>query len=110
MAEMDRQREHEEKEDGDGKTKWLWDQSGDEVVVRIALDKAATKKDLKVTFAPSTLTVSIFGEAVFDKAALGGKVYPDECTWCLAEKGSELQLMLACAGGDAKWASLLKDA
>ena len=43
-------------------------------------------------------------------AALGGKVYPDECTWCLAEKGSELQLMLACAGGDAKWASLLKDA
>ena len=47
-------------------------------------------------------------KAIFDKAALAHSVHPDECTWCIAEKGTELQLLLA-ATSDARWGSLLKE-
>ena len=97
-----------EKDGGDGKTSWKWEQSDDEITVRIELSKPAKKADLKVSFAPGSISVTVFGDTVFDKAALAGRVYSDECSWCIAEKGTELQLLLAPVG-DAKWSSLLKE-
>ena len=37
---------------------------------------------------------------------LFGRVQTDDCTWCLVEKGAELQVLLALAS-DTKWSSLM---
>ena len=37
---------------------------------------------------------------------LEGSVHADECTWCIAEKGAELQIMLVATSGN-RWVSLM---
>tara|TARA_B100000795_G_scaffold58401_1_gene38842 strand:+ start:651 stop:797 length:147 start_codon:yes stop_codon:yes gene_type:complete len=37
---------------------------------------------------------------------LYGRVQTDDCTWCLVEKGAELQVLLALAS-DTKWQALM---
>merc|ERR1719199_1663648 len=74
--------------------KYVWSQKGEEVHIRIKLDPPATaKKDVSVTFKPTSLVVSVRGEAVID-GKIGGKVETDECTWCFSPAKDELILML----------------
>ena len=49
----------------------------------------------------------MFGDVLLD-GKLGGPVHGDECSWCLVEGGTELQLLLA-ATSLVKWPALLKD-
>jgi hypothetical protein len=92
---------------GSGDTKWKWEMKDEEIIVRIELAKPATKKDLKVTFGAKTLKVEVHGETIID-GALAGTVHGDESTWCLVDKGAELQILLSANTSD-RWPSLLKD-
>merc|ERR1711935_967602 len=76
-----------------------------EIIVRFALETPATKKDVKVVFKATTLQVTVAGEEVLN-GKLFGRVQTDDCTWCLVEKGAELQVLLALAS-DTKWSSLM---
>ena len=77
-----------------------------EIIVRFALQTPAAKKDVKVVFKATALQVTVAGEELIN-GSLAGTLALDECTWCLVEKGSELQVMLALAQ-DVKWPTLLK--
>merc|ERR1712194_747832 len=72
---------------------YTWSQKGDEVQVLFKLPKAVTKKDVKVGFKSASLSVAVSGDALLD-GGLGGKVDTDDCTWCLASGGTELQVKL----------------
>ncbi|CAK0900586.1 unnamed protein product, partial [Prorocentrum cordatum] len=76
----------EKAEDG-----YTWSQQGEEVQITFRLDKPATKKDVKVNFKPTGLTVAV-GDSTLLDGTLGGKVDTDDCAWCLASAGSELQV------------------
>eukprot|EP00325_Prymnesiales_sp_UTEX-LB-985_P024030 CAMPEP_0174722646 /NCGR_PEP_ID=MMETSP1094-20130205/38932_1 /TAXON_ID=156173 /ORGANISM="Chrysochromulina brevifilum, Strain UTEX LB 985" /LENGTH=177 /DNA_ID=CAMNT_0015923539 /DNA_START=192 /DNA_END=725 /DNA_ORIENTATION=+ len=92
----------------DGKT-WKWEQTSkygeSEIIVRFSLASPATKKDVKVVFKAKALKVTVAGEDLIDSKTFG-TITIDDCTWCLVEKGSELQVMLALAE-DTKWTDLL---
>ena len=100
--------EGEKEEGADGKT-YKWEQTSkygeSEVLVRFTLAAPATKKDVKVIFKAKSLKVTVAGEDLIDGATFG-TVAIDDSTWCLVEKGSELQVLLALAE-DNKWSSLL---
>ena len=95
----------DEVDGGQGDTKWKWEMNDDEILVRIALAKPTTKKDLKVAFGVKTLKVEVHGDSIID-GKLEGSVHADECTWCIAEKGAELQIMLVATSGN-RWVSLM---
>mmetsp|Transcript_44929 Transcript_44929/g.103855 ORF Transcript_44929/g.103855 Transcript_44929/m.103855 type:complete len:523 (-) Transcript_44929:217-1785(-) len=86
---------------------YTWSQKGDEVQVVFKLPKSAAKRDVKVVFKPSSLSVSAHGTSLLD-GALGGQVDTDECTWCIAGGGTELQVMLTKKNGDESWKALLR--
>lgn len=92
-----------EEEDPSG---YSWNQNGEEIQVSFKLSEKATKKDIKVAFKASSIEVLAHGEKLLD-GNLDGKVEVDECTWCLAQGGSELQVMLT-KKDEAKWKTLLK--
>ena len=94
-----------EKDGGEEGKQYKWEQKDEEVLIRFALKEAAVKKEIKVTFKPSSITCVVKGETLLE-GKLAGPVYVDDCTWCTAEKGMELQLMLAKTN-DTKWSSLL---
>jgi len=85
--------------------KWMWQQKGEEIQVRLPQEMAITKKDVEVKFKRATLLVKVKGEAVID-GALFGTVEADDCTWCIAPGGLELQVMLT-KQQEADWLSLL---
>ena len=98
------------KNDGEkdaGTYKWEQTSSGgdSEVIVRFPLSAPATKKDVKVVFKAKELKVTVAGVELLN-AKTYGTTYSDDCTWCLVEKGAELQVMLALAE-DTKWHSLV---
>merc|ERR1719205_172264 len=66
--------------------KWIWQQKGEEMQVRLPQEVAITKKDVEVKFKRATLLVKVKGETVID-GALFGTVEVDECTWCIAPGG-----------------------
>merc|ERR1719201_475714 len=83
------------KNDGEKEAEgYKWEQTSkygeSEVIVRFALAAAATKKDVKVVFKAKALKVTVAGEELMD-GKLFAAIHPDESTWCLVEKGSELQ-------------------
>jgi len=88
---------------------WKWEQSSkygeSEIIVRFPLAAPATKKDVKVVFKARELKVTVAGEELMN-GKTAGTITIDDSTWCLVEKGSELQLLLALAE-DAKWPTLL---
>ena len=92
----------------DGQT-WKWEQTSkygeSEIIVRFALEAAATKKDVKVTFKAKELKVVVAGTELINGKTFG-TIAIDDSTWCLVEKGTELQVLLALAE-DVKWDSLL---
>merc|ERR1712194_917640 len=70
--------------------KWVWNQKGEEVHVRIKLDPpAAGKKDVEVKFKSTHLVVKVRGESIID-GPMGGKVEVDDCTWCFTPERDEL--------------------
>ena len=73
--------------------------------MRFALEAPATKKDVKVVFMAKELKVTVAGVELLN-AKLFGPTYPDDSTWCLVEKGAELQVLLALSE-DTKWHALL---
>lgn len=73
--------------------------------MRFALAAPATKKDVKVVFKAKELKVTVAGEELLN-GKLFGATHPDDSTWCLVEKGAELQVLLALAE-DVKWHELL---
>jgi len=88
-----------------------WEQTSkygeSEIIVRFPLETPATKKDVKVVFKARELKVTVAGvELMNGKTA--GTITIDDSTWCLVEKGSELQLLLALAE-DVKWKTLLQE-
>lgn len=88
---------------------YKWEQTSkygeSEIIVRFPLATPATKKDVKVVFKARELKVSVSGEELLS-GRLAGTITIDDSTWCLVEKGSELQLLLALAE-DVKWGTLL---
>jgi hypothetical protein len=90
-----------------GDTKWKWEMKDDEIIVRIELKTPATKRDLKVAFGAKTLKVEVHGETIIE-GKLAGTVHGDESTWCLVEKGTELQILLSATSSE-RWPSLLED-
>jgi len=88
---------------------YKWEQTSkygeSEVIVRFPLPTPATKKDVKVTFKAKELKVVVAGEELINSKTFG-TVTVDDSTWCLVEKGSELQVMLALAE-DTKWDKLI---
>merc|ERR1740124_668445 len=98
----------EEEGGADGK-KYKYEQTSkygeSEIIVRFTLETPATKKDVKVVFKATTLSVTVNGEEMLN-GKLYGRVLTDDCTWCLVEKGTELQVMLALAA-DTKWQALM---
>lgn len=98
-------------DDNEGKEKdengYTWSQQGEEVQITFKLPKSATKKDVKVAFKPKTVAVSVSGESLLE-GSLMGQVDVEECTWCLASGGSELQVMLTKMNEKDNWKSLLK--
>mmetsp|Transcript_45988 Transcript_45988/g.92753 ORF Transcript_45988/g.92753 Transcript_45988/m.92753 type:complete len:124 (+) Transcript_45988:1-372(+) len=88
--------------------KYHWQQKGEEIQVRFPADPREpplTKKDVAVAFKRATLKVTVRGEALID-GALAGTVEVDECTWCLAPGGTELQVMLT-KQREGEWPALL---
>merc|ERR1712195_40781 len=72
-----------------------------EITISFKMEKAVTKKDIKVTFTSSTVKVVVAGVEL-----LAGKTFAthhvDDATWCIADKGMELQVLL-CPAMDDKW-------
>eukprot|EP00930_Biecheleria_cincta_P056261 TRINITY_DN42410_c0_g1_i1.p1 TRINITY_DN42410_c0_g1~~TRINITY_DN42410_c0_g1_i1.p1 ORF type:complete len:544 (-),score=147.14 TRINITY_DN42410_c0_g1_i1:251-1810(-) len=101
-AEPEPQEEIEKDEGG-----YTWSQKGEEVQVVFKLKKVATKKDVKVGFKTASLSVGVHGEVLLD-GGIAGKVDTDDCTWCLANGGTELQVMLTKQSAKDNWAGLLK--
>lgn len=85
--------------------KWHWQQKGEEIQVRFPTEGKITKKEIVVKFKRTSIHVAIKGEVVVD-ATLGGAVEVDECTWCIAPGGEELQVMLT-KQKEADWPSLV---
>merc|ERR1719174_2209249 len=85
---------------------YKWSQDGDEVQITFKLEESTTKKDVKVAFKSKTLAVAVSGKSLLD-GSLSGEVDVEECTWCLAGGGSELQVMLT-KNNTNSWKSLLK--
>jgi len=94
--------EVERAEDG-----YTWSQKADEVQISFKLAKSAAKKDVKVTFKPSSISVTVHGNSMLD-GTLAGRVDLDDCTWCLTNGGQELQVMLTKQDGSSSWKDLLK--
>ncbi|CAE7483588.1 unnamed protein product [Symbiodinium natans] len=94
--------EVETQEDG-----YTWSQKGEEVQIAIKLPQATTKKDVKVAFKQTTISVLAGGKTLLD-GTLGGKVETDECTWCLVNGGTELNVMLTKQNEKDNWKGLLK--
>merc|ERR1712194_341407 len=72
-----------------------------EITISFKMEKAVTKKDIKVTFTSNTVKVVVAGVEL-----LAGKTFAthhvDDATWCIADKGMELQVLL-CPAMDDKW-------
>jgi hypothetical protein len=102
---MEKEPEPEEVEKTEGG--YTWSQKGDEVQVLFKLPKAVVKKDVKVGFKMSSLSVAVNGDALLD-GSLAGKIDTDDCTWCLASGGTELQVMLTKQNAKENWSGLLK--
>ncbi|CAE7669039.1 unnamed protein product [Symbiodinium necroappetens] len=94
--------EVETQEDG-----YTWSQKGEEVQIAIKLPQATTKKEVKVVFKQTTIAVLASGKTLLD-GTLGGKVETDECTWCLVNGGTELNVMLTKQSEKDNWKGLLK--
>ena len=75
------------------------------MLVRFPLATPATKKDVKVVFKAKELKVTVAGEVLLEGKTFGS-TYPDDSTWCLVEKGAELQVLLSLSE-DVKWDSLM---
>jgi len=101
----DKEQEPEEVEKDEGG--YTWSQKGDEVQVLFKLPKAVVKKDVKVGFKMSSLSVAVSGDALLE-GSLAGKIDTDDCTWCLASGGTELQVMLTKQNAKDNWSGLLK--
>merc|ERR1719215_184287 len=86
--------------------KWMWQQKGEEIQVRLPQEVAITKKDVEVKFKRATVLVKVKGETLIE-GSLSGSVEVDECTWCIAPGGKELQVMLT-KQQEADWPSFLK--
>lgn len=86
---------------------YTWSQQGDEIQITFKLQASTTKKDVKVAFKPKTLGVIVSGESLLN-GPLGGEVDVEECTWCLAAGGTELQVMLTKNNSKDAWKSLVK--
>lgn len=88
---------------------WKWEQTSkygeSEIIVRFPLESPATKKDVKVLFKAKEIKVTVAGVELMNGKTFG-TITIDDSTWCLVEKGTELQLLLALAE-DTKWNSLL---
>jgi len=85
---------------------YSWSQQGEEIQILFKLPKPASKKEVNVTFKPSTLQVAVHGQQLLD-GSLEGKVEVETCTWCLSDNGAELQVMLTKMH-EKEWNSLLK--
>merc|ERR1712137_302128 len=88
---------------GDGL--YYWQQKGEELQIRCPMEVKTTKKDVSVQFRRSSLKVTVRGNDLLH-GNLAGTVDVDDCTWCLAPSGLELQIMLT-KQNDSPWAQLL---
>jgi len=94
--------EGEKQEDG-----YTWSQKGEEVQIAFNLSQAASKKDVKVVFKQTSIVVQANGQTLLD-GLLNGKVETEDCTWCLVNGGTELNVMLTKQNESDKWTGLLK--
>jgi hypothetical protein len=86
---------------------YTWSQKGDEVQILFKLPRSIAKKGVKVAFKISSLKVEVEGASLFN-GSLAGKIDTDECFWCLACGGTELQVMLTKQNAMENWPGLLK--
>jgi len=112
MESQQRKSEHDAKNTGkeNEEAGFAWEQTSSggesEILIRFALEKPATKKDVKVTFTATSLSVTVAGVEMLNGKTFS-KTHADESTWCLIDKGAELQVLL-CSASDTKWDTLLE--
>jgi len=94
--------EGEKEEDG-----YTWSQKGEEVQIAFNLTQATSKKEVKVVFKQTSIVVQANGKTLLE-GALNGKVETEDCTWCLVNGGTELNVMLTKQNENDKWTGLLK--
>lgn len=86
---------------------YSWSQQGDEVQITFKLEDKAVKQDVKIEFKTKTVGVTVSGKSLLS-GSLGGEVDVEDCTWCLASGGSELQVMLSKKNDKDSWKTLIK--
>jgi hypothetical protein len=88
---------------------YTWDQTEDEVEIRIVVDAIVKAKDVSIKFARSSLTVKIAGDVVVE-GVTGGPVTVDESTYTLQDAGTgrELCIVLGKQEDGRTWAHAVK--
>lgn len=93
--------------DADG---YKWEQQSkygeSEITIRFAMEKPVTKKDIKIVFSADEIEVTVAGVELL-KGKTFSTTHPDDNTWCIVDKGAELQVML-CPTRDTKWDDVLQ--
>eukprot|EP00933_Yihiella_yeosuensis_P064496 TRINITY_DN6787_c0_g9_i1.p1 TRINITY_DN6787_c0_g9~~TRINITY_DN6787_c0_g9_i1.p1 ORF type:complete len:319 (+),score=47.25 TRINITY_DN6787_c0_g9_i1:116-958(+) len=94
----------------EGKVRWA--QKDDDVLIQFILPYEVTKKDVKVTFNPDSLFVSVGGAKLLN-GKIGGDVKPSECTWTLRSEvvngqyAKELHVFLVKKFASHRWEKLV---
>ena len=70
-----------------------YDQTDDEVSFTIKLPEPAAKKDVEIMIKTKAISVTAHGVSLLERK-LAGQVYADDCVWCLANFGTEIQVTL----------------
>jgi hypothetical protein len=70
-----------------------YDQTDDEVSFTIKLPEPAAKKDVEIMIKTKAISVTAHGVSLLERK-LAGQVYVDDCVWCLANFGTEIQVTL----------------
>ncbi|CAK0892371.1 unnamed protein product, partial [Prorocentrum cordatum] len=94
-----------ELEGGGGRWYWQQKKKSNDVYIRIPQDLPISKKDVSVIFKRSSLSIAIKGETIID-GKLRGTVDVDDCTWCILNGGTDVEVMLTKQTED-RWRTLL---
>jgi HSP20 family molecular chaperone IbpA len=91
MGQLQSQQQVQQKQEDD--LGYTWDQTEDEVEMKMAVPATIKAKDVSIKFARSSLTVKVGGEVLVE-GATGGTVVVDESTYTLQDSGEGRELCI----------------
>ena len=98
-AENDEEDDPDEDEADFDKDGYAWCQTDEEMFINFKLDQPVTRKDVKVTFKPTAMTVTVHGSTFFDEM-LGCQVDIEKCDWYVDGSVNVLAMVLTKDNGD----------